>query len=544
MLPRFSLALGAACVLVTGTLGWPQTDNPPPPKPTSPLKTLWLSVEKKAKELQDEELELGGTSESDPDYETQKLKVQRLRAEKAELEAKFETLSTGVDVARLDIDDPHAFDLQQELVVLLEPLVNKLKASTEEPRKIERLRNQVVLHRENIKIASRAIESLDANLLAADSDTKAELQILREKWVNKKQEYHNFEQIAAYELQTTQESRSSFFEATGEFLNDFFRSRGMNLLIAVGSFLVVFVALRFVREHTLKVIFRRRATFYSRLASVLLQVLSVLAAVGAMFLALFSVSDWVLLVVVLIFLAGICWAGARGLPQFFEQIRLLLNLGSVREKERVIVDGLPWRVDELKIYTVLRNPDLSGGEYRIPVRDLAGLHSRPIAPNEVWFPCREGDWVRLGDGTRARVVVQTPDLVQLMEPGGALKTYPTSDFLGQSPLNLSKDYRLQITFGIDYAHQAIATTEVPRIMQERVELGLAEFISDRELLSLVVEFKEAAASSLDYQVIADLAASTAGQYDFLKRAMSRILVETCNDQGWVIPFTQVTMHQA
>ena len=46
------------------------------------------------------------------------------------------------------------------------------------------------------------------------------------------------------------------------------------------------------------------------------------------------------------------------------------------------------------------------------------------------------------------------------------------------------------------------------------------------------------------RVPASLRGAAARDYDRLQRAISRVLVDTCNEQGWVIPFTQVTLHQA
>ncbi|MEM7260574.1 MAG: hypothetical protein AAF488_01195, partial [Planctomycetota bacterium] len=379
---------------------------------------------------------------------------------------------------------------------------------------------------------------------ATEGETRRKIDDLIVTWEQRLTEFRNQEQVAAYELQRKLGERSSLVESTGQFVNGFFRNRGANLLIALGSFLAVFLVLRYTRRRLLKLIFRRRATFYSRLASVVLQVLSLICAIAAMILALFSVSDWVLLVLVLVFFIGIGWASVNMLPQFFEQVRLLLNLGSVRENERIILEGLPWRVDELKIYTVLRNPDLQGGVYRIPIRDLVGLHSRPLADDEVWFPSRPGDWVKLDDGVRGRVVHQSPDVVQLVEPGGAHKTYQTQAFLGQNPRNLSTNYRMHVVFGIDYAHQAISTTSVPETMKAALRAGLTTIIDGDAILNLAVEFREAGASSLDYSLIADLSGSTAAQYDVIKRAISRFMVDTCNEHGWGIPFTQITVHQA
>ncbi|MEM7253511.1 MAG: hypothetical protein AAF493_19015, partial [Pseudomonadota bacterium] len=190
------------------------------------------------------------------------------------------------------------------------------------------------------------------------------------------------------------------------------------------------------------------------------------------------------------------------------------------------------------------NQALSGGRLLLPVRELVGMHSRPSGEREPWFPCRQGDWVSLDDGRLGRVVVQTPDTVQLVELGGARLNFTTRNFLDANPRNLSHNFRVEVRFGIDYAHQSIATTEVPDAMKRSIHEGLLEILEPDELLNVEVDFLEAAASSLDYEVEADVAGRAAAKHEDVERAMVRILVDTCNDRGWVIPFQQITLHHA
>ena len=243
-------------------------------------------------------------------------------------------------------------------------------------------------------------------------------------------------------------------------------------------------------------------------------------------------------------LLGAAWGFKTAVPMFLEQIRLLLNLGTVREHERLLFDGVPYRVSKLSFYTLLSNPDLAGGVRRLPIKDLAELRSRTCSKDEIWFPCRRGDWVLLSDGRRGEVVHQSPDTVQLQLLGGSRVTYLTADFLALAPENLSRGFRRQVRFGIDYEHQAICTGEVPEIFADRIKRGLEESYGDSALNAFKVEFCEAGASSLDYLVVADFDGSVAGLYDAIGRRIQRLCVDTCNEQGWGIPFTQITLHQA
>jgi hypothetical protein len=74
-----------------------------------------------------------------------------------------------------------------------------------------------------------------------------------------------------------------------------------------------------------------------------------------------------------------------------------LDLGSVRQGERLIHGGIPWRVDALNMYCDFSNPDLTGGTMRLPVKELFGLHSRPADSKESsrrrikWWCCGSGE---------------------------------------------------------------------------------------------------------------------------------------------------------
>jgi hypothetical protein len=222
----------------------------------------------------------------------------------------------------------------------------------------------------------------------------------------------------------------------------------------------------------------------------------------------------------------------------------MLNLGPVREDERIVIGGVPWQVRKLRIYSRLTNPALEGGELRLPLRDLIPLSSRPFGPKEPFFPCEKGHWLLLADGTFGKVIRQTPEWVQLVMLGSSVKTFTTADFLGQTPQNLSLGFRIQQTFGIDYSHQAIATDQVPKLLEERITAGLNQLIGTELVVNVRVEFANAGASSLDMAVLADFKGEAASKFNQVSRAIQRCCVEACNEFGWIIPFTQITMHQA
>jgi len=457
----------------------------------------------------------------------------------------FETVATGLDPRRLQGEGGERHSLSGELEELLRPLIQELKRATEGPRVIDRLRREAADLQRRAALAERAVARLESLARAAGEDpVKAQLEESLEGWRQQRQVLATRARVADYKLESQLRRRQSLFESTGSLAADFFRTRGLNLLLSLGSFLLVFFGLRLLYHRTITKRRRKPATLASRLTRVLFYSLAFAAALAAALLVLYAAGDWVLLGLALILLVGLAWTARQAFTRFLEDIRMLLNLGPVREKELLLLEGIPWQVQSLNLYTYLRNPALTGGRIRLPLRALREMRSRPCGPEELWFPCRAGDWVLLGDGRRGRVAHQSPELVQLVELGGSRVTYPTADFLGLHPRNLSTGFRLDVTFGIDYRHQARCTDTVPSRMRERLEEGLAARVEMEKIHSLKVEFKEAGTSSLDYAALVDCDGDLARRSEELGRAVQRILVETCNEQGWTIPFTQVTLHRA
>ncbi len=101
-----------------------------------------------------------------------------------------------------------------------------------------------------------------------------------------------------------------------------------------------------------------------------------------------------------------------------------------------------------------------------------------------------------------------------------------------------------MTFGIDYRHQAECTTTIPDTLKTALMTAILQEYGREAVRSIQVEFASASASSLNYEILADFDGSVAQKYNPLKRRIQSICVDACNENGWIIPFTQVTIHQA
>ena len=230
------------------------------------------------------------------------------------------------------------------------------------------------------------------------------------------------------------------------------------------------------------------------------------------------------------------------LPRYVNEIRLLLNIGPVREGERVMYQGLPMEVRSLNLFVILRNPDLEG-IVRLPLSALDQLVSRPFAKTEPWFPCRAGDYVMLPDGTFGQVQRQTLEHVVLQSIGSSV-LYSSAAFLQANARNLSREgYAIVATFGLDYRHQAISLDTVPARLRDALIEAFRQADFGDALESLLVEFKAAAAHSLDYLIVASLNGCAASAYYRASRLVQQTCVAVCNQEHWVIPFNQLTLHQ-
>ena len=222
----------------------------------------------------------------------------------------------------------------------------------------------------------------------------------------------------------------------------------------------------------------------------------------------------------------------------------MLDMGAVREGQRVWRNGLPWRVESIAFYCVLVNPALVGGRIRIPLEDIANLRSRPDQPDEPWFPTRQGDVVLLDKGRPAIVEFQSTEVVRLRSPGGNQIILPSDQFAAQPHEVLSNGYRVDVQFGIDYRNQADITTTTRDTFEAEVERRWRATSWASSLIDVSVEFMAAGRSSLDYFVRVDLDGSQATDYAAQRRHLTSICVDVCNENGWVIPLAQMTVHLA
>jgi hypothetical protein len=457
----------------------------------------------------------------------------------------FERIATGVQVDLFVEKKAEPFSWKEEIATLIEPAIKEIKRLTARARQKTKLKDTISDLAGMKPIAESAVKHLERLSEATkDVEIKKEIKELLPEWRNNENRIRNKMELAQLELSQMQDKEVSLVESFSKSIGNFFRVRGLYLLVAMIAFGCAILAGRLLHRLVFRLLpgaNQEHRPFHIRVVDLAIRVSTVLLAIVGLFFVLYQAEDWFLLSLAIIFFLGLSWTVRQTVPRLWHQGRLMLNVGSVREGERLLLHNVPWKVETIHVFCLLYNPTL-GIRLRLPIEQLVGMVSRPYSPEEPWFPCKKGDWVVVGDRPRTRIVSLSHELVETVERGGKRYLFQTADFLGENPVNLSRNFRLRVVFGIGYDLQAQATMEIPNLLKSFIEARMEEEGYQDSCLNLLVEFKGAGASSLDLQVLADFKGELADIYSRLERALQRWCVDAATAYNWEIPFPQLTFH--
>ncbi len=458
----------------------------------------------------------------------------------------FERIATGVDIGLFLGKKEETFNWKEEVMALVEPGIKEIKRMTVNARNRTKLKDEAAYYENLASVSREAVKNIQTLMgRAEDKQLRKHLEALLPEWKSIEKQTLNKLQIADMQLAEMDRNEKSLIETSRLSIKQFFRTRGLYLMIALLSCISAVMVLRLAAGLVRRLIpgyGLPYKPFHIRLFDILARLITLAATLFVLVLVFYIFEDWVLLSLSIVFFLGLGWAVKNALPRYWQQSRLMLNIGSVREGERMVYEGVPWLVKSINVFSILENPDM-GVTLRLPIEELLGKVSRPFRPDEPWFPCRRDDWVVLADGTWARVRSISHEMVSLIQGCGSLKTYQTGDFLAQTPLNISRDFTLRVGFGISYNIQKDATGKVLDLLAAYIREAVRRDGYEQGLLNLQVEFMAAGASSLDLAVIADFKGEMASRYFKLSRAIQRWCVDACTLNGWEIPFPQLTVHR-
>ena len=459
----------------------------------------------------------------------------------------IENIAAGVDISRLRAEKEEDFNFQKELFALLKPALDEMKEMTSHVRQKSDLREKIASYEERLPVIEEALANIGRlQEQTKDKSLKKSLNSTAGIW-RKQQTFMQTElQAARLELAKLEASETSITEASQSYLKSFFQRRGLYLTEALLLVLAILLLSRLsyaAMERYIAGFRKKHRSFRVRLIELVHRIFTVVMVIFGPMIVFYLVEDWVLFSLGILLLLGIALTLRHTLPLYWHQVQLFLNIGSVREGERILMEGLPWLVERINIYCTFHNP-IADISQRLPLADLVDLKSRPAKPDEPWFPCKKGDWVILSDGVRGKVIGISHELVQLVERGGAQLTYQTGDFLAKSPRNLATNFRIKESLGISYSLQKESTTSIPQTLHHYIQQRAEQEGYGEQLLNLRVEFAQAGNSSLDLVVIADFKGDLGDLYNRLRRAIQRWCVDACTEYGWEIPFPQMTLHGA
>ena len=437
------------------------------------------------------------------------------------------------------------FDWKKDMELLFQPFVDQLRTLTEQPRLIEKTESEIGYWQRRRQELQEAANNLDKNISTInDSTLKKEVQALRDTTGSRLNSAEQKLSLLQNELEALKTAKSPIWTTIGDiFVNIVFEIL-LHLSFAVLAAVLAYQAIKWLSVIIINVLPKNKVgdhKFAQRSIEIGRLVLGSVVTIVTYFIVLYSLTEWLLIVVSLLIVASLALGLRETLPGYMVEAKTLLNMGSIRHGERLIYNGLPWRINRLNVHSHLHNPALNG-RLRVSLTEIVNLSSRPIQRDEAWFPTKTGDFVLMEDGVYGRVNQQTPDIVEI-DRGHSIYTYTTADFLSRRPCNLSKNgFTLYETFGIDYQHQANITTTILDTYRQAMEEAIKSSPYGQFSTEIVVVFSMAAASSLDFRIVAGFSGDAAQDYYAIKRLIQRASVDVANREGWVIPFQQITLH--
>ena len=451
--------------------------------------------------------------------------------------------NTDLDLVRTNKETP--FNLQRELFSLLEPALKEMKHATSNVRLKSQIREKTLYYEQRVPILKEALRNISVlNRANNNKKIKAELIKMNKAWSKQLVFIESELQAKRLQLDKLESQEATLKGNTESFFKDFFQRRGWTLIqafFAVIGVLILSKLTRLILTRSLKGYRAEHRGVQFRIIDIAIRFATFLFMLIAPMIIFYLEEDWVLFSLGLLLLIGMAWTLRHAIPRYWGQLELFLNVGPVREGERLMLDGIPWRVKHINMYSILENP-IAELSQRVDIDDLVDMRSRPLNDGEPRFPCKRGDWVILKDGVRGKIIGISIEMIQLIQRGGAVYTYNMSDFLSLSPKNLSKSFRIKETIGISYAHQKESTTSIVETLEQTINKRAIDEGYEDIVQSIRVEFQHANDSSLDFVVIADFKGSSADIYNRLRRSIQRWCVDACTENEWEIPFPQLTLH--
>jgi hypothetical protein len=458
-------------------------------------------------------------------------------------------LTAGSALPETDTSDGKEFDWQKDLLEIVQPIISELRQMTEYRRKLDDLQQNITAYKLQIAEIEEVLEHIaQINKQGLGDEALKQFEKINKKWQRELEENKQLLLVARLQYGEMVKSQTAREISISEHFKQFASGRGATLLMALAAFTLVYFSMLMLWKGILWISERKQNekwAYYRRVITLIYHVMMVMLAIAAVFYVLSVRNDKVLVALSIILLVSVIWVLKSSVPRYINELKILLNTGSVREGECITYNGIQMKVEDLNFDTKLTNPLIPELKIRLPLAELTNYISRPYSKDEPWFPCKTGDYVMLADGKYGLVKCITPENVLLSLYNGMMpQTYAIQDFLAAQPENLSQGFIVTSVIGIDYKYQQQCTNQIPEILREGIKKSLHQARYGGSLKHLRVYFAQANTSSLDFKIVAFFDGQAAEYYYPIERALQRHAVEVCNQQQWEIPFTQVVLHNA
>jgi len=474
--------------------------------------------------------------------------LKKLVERKKILHQNFTLNSTGIDQNSATETQNKTLDWEEELKKVFSPVIINLKELTEPTRKIEFLHADIAYYEQQIPKIKQGIEQIDILILEShNKKLKQKLLLEKKEWEQKEKELNTKYDVAKQQIIDLENDKISPEQALNAFKDTIFSKEGKNILLSMLVFFLTFIGLHIIR----KIIFFinplnyiARFKFIASLIDILLNIFIFIVSILTLMVALYLAGSMMTLAIVVFVLIGMLWTVRNTIPYFFEQIKLLLGYGAVRQGEKIIYNGMQWLVESIGVYSYLKNPLLTSNIIRLPLKDLINMRSRPYDKKEGLFPCKEGDYILINNKTFRQVAIQSPERI-ILDAFGMKDSMPTKTFLQQTIRNLSNGpFWAGVTFYISYEHRYEVMDEVVSQLEGFLEDEFKKSPFGEYLVSPWVAFSELTDVSLGILAWVKVTPEAAPKYNAIKMRLTQICLKAANKYGWqILKFHAITQHE-
>ncbi|RLC02779.1 MAG: hypothetical protein DRH34_06785, partial [Deltaproteobacteria bacterium] len=246
----FNTALASDTKVEASSLNQEKEENPAEQavdRSDASLKMLYSIIELKKnlnQRIKEKNQNLMNSS-SDTEKKILKSELAKLDKQLNASSADFERIATGIDIGLFAEKKAEAFDWQDELVGLIKPGIREIKRLTVKARYKAKLKDELSYYQGLSPVARQANQNI-ARLISQtkDPELKKNLEKLVPEWKSVEKQILNKAEIVGMSLAEIENEEESIIETSQVSVKNFFRTRGLFLLIAVIACLGVIFFLR------------------------------------------------------------------------------------------------------------------------------------------------------------------------------------------------------------------------------------------------------------------------------------------------------------